>query len=156
MLNKKTSLLVCLFFTVFVLSNCLLIASVQSPGGKLLGFIYKSNKKTPLNDARVVLTNTTDGSRYESNITDDNGDYKIENLPDGNYKVHLEIKDKEYKIKKLDFIVKIDDGKVSFLSFAVNKAFAPFIIIPVGTALAYTIGSELILPDPDPASPTVR
>ena len=44
----------------------------------------------------------------------------------------------------------------AILSFAINRALAPSILIPVGSALTYTIGSILFLPDPDPASPIIR
>lgn len=109
-----------------------LLAQVDS-GGELIGFIYKSDKKTPMKDAKIVLISTEDNTRYESNVTDDKGDYKIEGLPEGSYNVYLEINDRELKVQKMDFVVQIKEGKTSFLSFSINKRFPFIIIIPIGT-----------------------
>jgi len=102
-------------------------------GGKLIGFIYKSDKKTPLKDTKVILVSLDGNRRYESNITDDKGDYTFENIPEGSYNVYLEINDKEFKIQRVDFVVHIESGKTSFMSFSINKRFPFIIIIPIGT-----------------------
>jgi hypothetical protein len=109
------------------------VLSQSETGGKLIGFIYKSDKKTPMKDAKVILVNTEDATRYESNVTDDTGDYTIEGLPVGTYHVYLEINDKEFKIQKLDFLVRIEEGKTSYMSFSINKRFPFIVIIPVGS-----------------------
>lgn len=140
-----------------------LTAQMEVSGGQLIGFVYKTDKTTPLQDARVILIKLSDQSRYESETTDEKGDYRITGLPAGTYNVYLEVKDKKYKIKKLDFIVKIQKNKMSFLSFAVNKRLTPFILKPQGialilggSALAYGVGTALFVPEDDTASPTVR
>lgn len=130
----KKKILWILIFLFFSFSSIHTLVFAQTkPDGKLIGFIYKSNKKTPLKDAKVILINIKDGSRYESNITDDKGDYTIDKLLPGNYNVYLEINDKEFKVKKIDFVVKIEKDKTSFMSFSINKRFPFIIIIPIGS-----------------------
>ena len=131
-MNKKFAWILIFLFAFFSLIHTFIIAQTES-GGKLIGFIYKSNKKTPMKDAKVILINILDGKQYESNVTDDKGDYTIDQLPPGSYNVYLEINDKEFKVKKIDFVVKIEKDKISFMSFSINKRFPFIIIIPIGS-----------------------
>lgn len=115
-------------FTISLFVLCL----VPSPGiageegiegvGHLKGFIFKKNGKTPLWGVQVLLKNVETGQLLESNVTDNIGDYEVTDIPAGNYKVFLLRKDKDYKIKKIDFLIKIGAGKTTNISFALKKS----------------------------------
>jgi hypothetical protein len=90
--------------------------------GNLKGFIYKRDGKTPLWGAQVLLKEVKTGKIFESNVTDAVGDYKCMDIPKGNYKIKILVKDKDYEVKTVDFLVKIFDGKTSTLSFSLKKS----------------------------------
>lgn len=114
----------------FPMVICLLIwsplslrGSEDNPGGKgnLKGFIYKRDGKTPLWGAQVLLKDVKTGKIFESNVTDAVGDYKLTDIPEGNYKVKILVKDKDYETKNVEFLVKIFNEKTSTISFALKK-----------------------------------
>ncbi len=119
-------------WVTFPLIACLLVFSpFPLPGGQdnaegegpgnLKGFIYKRDAKTPLFGAQVLLKDVKTGKIFESNVTDGVGDYKLTDIPQGNYKVKILVKDKDYEIKTVDFMVKIFEGKTSTISFSLKK-----------------------------------
>lgn len=94
-----------------------------APGtGILKGFIYKKNVKKRLWGAQVLLKNVKTGKMFESNVTDAIGDYVIRNLPAGDYRVFIMVKNRSYKIKKIDFLIKIFAGKTTTISFSLKKS----------------------------------
>lgn len=124
----------------------------ETPGvGFLKGFIYKKDGKTPLWGVQVLLKNVETGQVFESNVTDAIGDYEVRDVPEGDYMVHILRKDKDYKIKKIDFLIKIVEGKTTHISFALKKrkAFFLFIIDPciiwaiIAAAAAVVVGYHL-------------
>ena len=163
MFTKKIITGIVMLAFIFSFSSLSLFSIEQIKGGKLIGFIYKSDKKTPLKKAKVIIENVETTIRYESNETDEKGDYTILDLPAGEYKVYLELRDKEYRLRKLDFILKIEDNKISNISFALKRSTEPFILKPYGialvlggAALAAAIGTALFVPVEEEASPTQR
>ncbi|MGD2085465.1 MAG: hypothetical protein PVH61_04695 [Candidatus Aminicenantes bacterium] len=100
-------------------------AQPENPKGHLTGFIYKADGETPLKDARVVLEEFEKGKKtgktFESNITDETGEYKLQDIPVGFYKGKVFLKKKHYKIKRVDFFVHIIAGETNFLSIALKK-----------------------------------
>ena len=154
MFVKKIIIWTVMLVFIFSFSSHSLFSLEQIKGGKLIGFIYKSDKKTPLKKAKVIIENIETTIRYESNETDEKGDYTIMDLPAGEYKVFLEVKDKEYRLKKLDFILKIEENKISNISFALKRSTEPFILKPYGIAivlggpaLASLVGTTLFIPE---------
>jgi hypothetical protein len=97
----------------------------EIPTGNLEGFIYKADGETPLKDARLVLEKIEKGKKkgktFESNITDETGEYKLLNIPVGFYKGKLFLNKKHYRIKRLDFFVHVFDGETNFLSFSLKN-----------------------------------
>ena len=97
----------------------------ETPKGHLTGFIYRADGETPLKEARVVLEEIEKGKKtgktYESNITDETGEYKLQDIPVGFYKGKVFLKKKQYKIKRVDFFVHIIAGETNFLSIALKK-----------------------------------
>jgi hypothetical protein len=97
----------------------------ETPKGHLTGFIYKADGETPLKDAQVVLEEFEKGKKtgktFESNITDETGEYKLQDIPVGFYKGKVFIKKKHYRIKRVDFFVHIIEGETNFLSLALKK-----------------------------------
>lgn len=127
---KKRKLTGMTTWVIFLVMVCLLVGvphslpgSEDNPPGKgnLKGFIYKRDGKTPLWGAQVLLKDVKTGKIFESNVTDAVGDYKFMDIPEGNYKLKILVKDKDYEVKTVDFMVKIFDGKTSTLSFSLKK-----------------------------------
>jgi hypothetical protein len=83
-------------------------AFAQNNVGKLHGFVYGDDGKKPLNDALVLLRETTTERTYQSEKTRKNGAYKIENLLPGTYAVGIQWDGKEYNV---DVLVKIEPKK---------------------------------------------
>jgi hypothetical protein len=93
------------------------------PGcGHLWGFIYKPDGETPLFGAQVVLQDVETRRVFRSNVTDSTGDYKLLNIPAGNYVVHILSQDKAYKVKTVDFLIKIRERKTTTISFSLKKS----------------------------------
>jgi hypothetical protein len=112
-----------IFLTITAFILCLLPQHHFADMGKghLRGYLYKKDAKTPQWGSQVLLENARTGKIHESNVTDTTGDYTISNIPAGDYTIGILYKDKPYKIKKIDFLIKIMDGKTSNLSFALKK-----------------------------------
>jgi hypothetical protein len=156
---KKTHTITLFTISLFVL--CLVpspgiadagAADVATEGvGHLKGFIYKKNGKTPLWGVQVLLKNVETGQVFESNVTDNIGDYEVRDVPAGNYTIFLLRKDKDYKIKKVDFLISIAAGKTTNISFALKKSkfFFLWIIDPciiwalIAAAAAVIVGYTL-------------
>lgn len=116
-----------LLLLLLLLSWSIPVHAEQSeiPKGHLTGFIYKADGETPLKDARVVLEEIEKGKKtgktYESNITDETGEYKLQDIPVGFYQGKVFVNKKHYKIKRVDFFVHIIEGETNFLSLALKK-----------------------------------
>jgi hypothetical protein len=132
---------------IFLVMACLLVwfslsltGSEDNPAGKgnLKGFIYKRDGKTPLWGAQVLLKNVNTGKIFESNVTDAVGDYKLMDIPEGNYKLKILVNDKDYEVKTVDFIVKILNEKTSTLSFSLKKN-CDSLILGIPICKIYTI-----------------
>jgi hypothetical protein len=102
-----------------------------------------------------VITHLENKKEFKSNITDKNGDYKIMNLPAGEYQVNIRYKDKPYKVKRIDFYVRIFAGKTTFISFSLKKEY-PIAIIIIGTAAAAGASKIIKSPEEKKVSPTTR
>ena len=92
-------------FLVFIGLSLMLGTSLainaQDPAasvGTLMGFVYKDDGKNPMKGAKIVLLphpEKTEGQldEYESAITEDDGAYRIDNVPAGVYIVMIRHKD---------------------------------------------------------------
>jgi hypothetical protein len=154
MMKPKGKLTQFAAWLTFPIMACLLVwfppslpASEDNTVGKgnLKGFIYKRDGKTPLWGAQVLLKDMKTGKIFESNVTDAVGDYKFLDIPEGNYKLKILVKDKDYEVKKVDFMVKIFDGKTSILSFSLKKHRKFLILgIPLCRIFAFIAGLATI------------
>lgn len=112
--------------------------------GHLMGFVYASDAKTPIEDAQVILRLVDDEKiEFKSNITEEKGDYKLVNVPVGTYKVFIKLKNRPYKIRRIDFLIIIPEDQSSFVSFVLKKEKVPLAIILPGTAAV--IGSGILV-----------
>ena len=131
--------------------------------GNLMGFLYTKDCKTPVKDAQVILTRVkkdkeeeyTGEKVFKSNITDSNGDYKLIDIPVGNYKISIKLDNKNYKVKKIDFLATIIEGKTSYMSFCLKIKRSVAIII-VGTSAAAALGASVVTEEEEEASPTKK
>jgi len=58
--------------------------------GSIRGTLYQTDESTRLAGAKVTAINVRTGKQYVSEVTSDNGDYEVENLPAGTYDVVIE------------------------------------------------------------------
>jgi len=127
---KKTSHKHLAMFTLSLFILCIFpLPSPADDGGELKGFIYKKNGKTPLWGVQVLLKDVDTGGVFESNVTDKLGDYKMRDVPSGMYQVLLLAKEHDYKIKKVDFLIRIFAGKTSTISFSLKKPIRPIFFL---------------------------
>lgn len=103
------------------------LPAVAEGTGSLKGFIYKKDGKTPLWGVQVLLKDVDTGEIFESNVTDGLGDYKLRDVPSGMYQVLLLARDRAYKIKKVDFLIRVFAGKTSTISFSLKKPIRPLL-----------------------------
>lgn len=93
--------------------------------GDIEGVIYKANGKTPLKDGQLILEEFERGEKtgkeFKSNITDETGEYKLENIPEGFYRGKIMRNNKRYKTKKVDFFFHVVAGETNFVSFSLKK-----------------------------------
>jgi hypothetical protein len=128
-----------------------------------MGFLYTKDCKTPVKDAQVILTRVkkdkeeeyTGEEVFKSEITDSNGDYKFIDTPVGNYKISIKLDNKNYKVKKIDFLATIIEGKTSYISFCLKIKRSVAIII-VGTSAAAALGAAVAGGAEEEASPTKK
>jgi len=158
-MSKEKKLLKCITPYILVLFFIVLLPvqnyAQQADLGNLMGFLYKEDGKKPIKNAQVVITHRETKKEFKSNITDKNGDYKIMNLPAGEYQVNIRYKDKPYKVKRIDFYVRIFPGKTTFISFSLKKSY-PIAIIIIGTAAAAGASKIIKTPEEKKVSPTIR
>jgi 5-hydroxyisourate hydrolase-like protein (transthyretin family) len=97
----------------------------EPPKGHLEGFVYDKDGETPVKGVQVKLEQIEKGKKtgktFESNITDETGEYKLENIPVGFYKGKIFIKEKRYRIKRLDFFIHVIANETNFLSFSLKR-----------------------------------
>lgn len=114
-----------LFLLMFWLSPAHGFQPEETPTGHLEGFIYKADGETPLKDAQMILEKIEKGKKtgetVESNITDETGEYKMQNIPVGFYRGKILVRKKHYRIKRVDFFVHVIAGETNFLSFSLKK-----------------------------------
>jgi hypothetical protein len=154
-------------FLFFTLPAASFAATYEQGSGHLRGFIYKSDDKTPLWGAQVVLQDVKNRQVFRSNVTDSTGDYEVLNVPAGDYLAIIMAQNKVYKVKRVDFLIKIFEEKTTTISFSLKKSvmgFLFFLLRPCcvakiisGTAIGLFIGGELRPPEEEPEqSPTQR
>jgi len=97
-LKKCTTLSVLIAFAITALPLALPAQENQS---KLFGFVYGDDGKKPLNDAVVLIRETTTERTYKSELTKKNGAYKMEKLLPGTYAVGIQYKGKDYNVDVL-------------------------------------------------------
>jgi len=154
---KKTGVLftltMFLFFTLPIASFTDTYEPNTKNNGHLRGFIYKSDDKTPLWGAQVVLQGVKNRQVFRSNVTDSTGDYEVLDVPAGDYIVTILAKNKIYKLKTVDFLIKIVEEKTTTISFSLKKSVVGllfFLLRPCclatiisGTTIGLAIGKKI-------------
>lgn len=117
---------------VFLLGSVTVFAAgedSQAPTGGLTGFLYKKDGVSPLQNASLELRKVIryenkikyDKTIYQSNKTDESGEYRIADLTVGEYLVKIKIGKKLYNVGKIDFFVTIVEGESNKISFSLLK-----------------------------------
>jgi hypothetical protein len=97
------ALIITIFTTVAYGQNPVTSPSIKKGAGRVTGKITDSLTKASLEYATVALSETTASGATTSVITDASGNFKIENLAYGTYKVAISYIG--YPIKKLNSII---------------------------------------------------
>jgi hypothetical protein len=97
-LKKTISLIV---LCSFLIASLPLVIPAEDNLGKLNGFVYGDDGKKPLNEAVVLLRETTSQKVYKSEKTKKNGAYKIPDILPGTYTVGIQYKSKDYNVDVL-------------------------------------------------------
>lgn len=158
------NVVIILLVFIFTLTLAGEIESYAPNCGHLKGFIYKKDGKTPLWGAQVILQDVKSKLVFRSNVTDSTGDYQLVNIPSGDYMVLIVARAKPYKVKKVDFLIKIVTGKTATISFSLQKSIKGLFsllepcclaTIIAGTAAGITAGKIPPPEEPPQASPSV-
>lgn len=121
-----------LLFTVLVVLVFIgagpLVSAVPEETGSVSGLVYEKDSKTPLAGVQFVLQRverTDEGDivfkeKYETNTTDGSGQYSRENLPVGEYLVHIRLNGKMLKTRRVDFFIRIYEDRDIEFSFPIK------------------------------------
>jgi hypothetical protein len=93
------------------------LARPVAPAGSVIGFIYGSDMKTPVQNAVVKIRNVDDGKEYVSTPTDSNGAYKIEQVKEGKYILGVSAPNGDYNFQ---YVLAIKGGEIGKLSLALK------------------------------------
>ncbi len=148
---------------------------LAAPTGSLVGFVYGSDMKTPVQQAVVKIRNLDNGQEYVSTPTDAHGSYKLEEVKEGRYILGITAPDGNYNFP---YIMAIKGGEIGKLSLALKAGSAtslgqeeaegtkkdrvPFFKTPTGIAVlmvAATLvlyGTFKLLEDEEEASPSKK
>ncbi|NPV84058.1 MAG: carboxypeptidase regulatory-like domain-containing protein [Candidatus Aminicenantes bacterium] len=95
--------------------------TLAAPTGSLVGFIYGSDMKTPVQNAVVKVRNVDDGKEYVSTPTDANGSYKLDKLKEGKYILGITAPDGDYNFP---YVMVVKGGEIGKLSLALKSGAA--------------------------------
>ena len=125
MQNKMGVAVILILGLFLILPAGIFAAAPSQETGNLEGVIFKSDGKTPLKNAQLILEEVVKGDKtgkeYKSNITDETGEYKLEDIPVGIYKGKIMLNSKRYKIKRVDFYFHVFPGETNNVSFSLKK-----------------------------------
>lgn len=93
------------------------IEGLAAPTGAVVGFIYGSDMKTPVQNAVVKIRNVDDGKEFASTPTDVNGAYKIEQVKEGKYILGVTAPNGDYNFQ---YILVVKGGEIGKLSLALK------------------------------------
>lgn len=117
------------------------IAAVEAQAkGGLQGFVFGPDKKTPIQEAVVMLRSTDDNREFQSTPTPQNGSYQINDLPEGTYVAGIKIGEDTYNVSGF---VKVAGGKISIASFYIHKEDKKAAPVPVKGFFAKPLGIAL-------------
>ncbi|UCH92204.1 MAG: carboxypeptidase regulatory-like domain-containing protein [Candidatus Aminicenantes bacterium] len=123
--SGKIMILLTVCFLALILVPSGPVRASEPNTGYIEGTIYKADGETPLRDARLILEQWEKGKKtgkeYESNITDETGEYRLEDIPEGFYRGKIYIGIKHYKIKRVDFFFHVFAGETNTVSFSLKK-----------------------------------
>ncbi len=97
------------------------IETLSAPTGSLVGFIYGSDMKTPVQNAVVKVRNVENGKEYVSTPTDANGSYQLSQLKEGKYILGITAPDGDYNFP---YIMVVKGGEIGKLSLALKAGMA--------------------------------
>lgn len=105
-LRKNISMMVVSAFLITLLP--IMAPAQEAKVGKLNGFVYAEDGKKPLENAVVLIRETTTERTYQSGKSDKKGTYKIENIIPGTYAIGIQHDGKDYNV---DVLIKIEPKK---------------------------------------------
>ncbi|HNS05760.1 MAG TPA: hypothetical protein PLB50_03695 [Candidatus Saccharicenans sp.] len=94
------------------------LAQATAPAGSLVGFIYGSDMKTPVQNAVVKIRSLDNGQEYASDPTDNSGAYKIGQVKEGKYILGINTPNGDYNF---DYVLVVKGGEMGKLSMALKS-----------------------------------
>jgi len=94
------------------------LAQSTAPAGSLVGFIYGSDMKTPVQNAVVKIRSLDNGQEYASDPTDNSGAYKIGQVKEGKYILGINTPDGDYNF---DYVLVVKGGEMGKLSMSLKS-----------------------------------
>ncbi len=113
-----------ILLTLTIFSFVLIMLPVESlaqstvQAGSLVGFIYGSDMKTPVQNAVVKIRNLDNGQEYASGPTDNSGAYKIGQVKEGKYLLGINTPGGDYNF---DYVLMVKGGEMGKLSLALKS-----------------------------------
>lgn len=111
------------------------LAKDARPAGAIVGFVYGSDMKTPVEGAVVKVRNLENGQEFVSTPTDDNGSYAIEGVEEGRYTLGVTASEGDYNF---DYAVEVKGGEIGKLSLALKTGNAA----PLGQQASGSSGNK--------------
>ncbi|MBC7362861.1 MAG: carboxypeptidase regulatory-like domain-containing protein [Candidatus Aminicenantes bacterium] len=112
-----------LFVGITIVSFMFLLLPLESlarpaaPSGAIVGFVYGSDMKTPVQNAVVKIRNVDDGKEYVSTPTDATGAYKIDQVKEGKYILGVSAPNGDYNFQ---YVLMVKGGDIGKLSLALK------------------------------------
>jgi len=113
-----------ILLTLTIFSFVLVMLPVESlaqstvQAGSLVGFIYGSDMKTPVQNAVVKIRSLDNGQEYASGPTDNSGAYKIGQVKEGKYLLGINTPGGDYNF---DYVLVVKGGEMGKLSLALKS-----------------------------------
>ena len=101
-----------LSFFLFYAPHSLFAQKIKN--GSLIGYIYKEDGTTPVEEAVVIIRNISNGSMYESKESNELGVSKIDNIEEGVYILGIWTKNGGFNIKNIIGIKTNETVEISF------------------------------------------
>ncbi|MEW6365268.1 MAG: carboxypeptidase-like regulatory domain-containing protein [Acidobacteriota bacterium] len=131
----------------------LMAQTAEQATGSVVGFLYDTDGKSPVKEGILKFKNVFTNQEFLSQPTDDQGAYKVEGLPIGQYTAVATVDKKDYKFEYVIVVVSPNEqAKVNFMLYK-RRGCLWLVLLGGGAAVATTAAILLTGEEEPPASP---